>query len=58
MTDQPRFAGSDADAGRTTAQTAPLDERELARQVAERVWQLWREELRREHERRGRRARQ
>jgi hypothetical protein len=30
------------------------DERELARRVAERVWQLLRQELRLERERRGR----
>ncbi|GAB4440029.1 MAG: hypothetical protein Kow00120_08060 [Anaerolineae bacterium] len=36
-----------------SAGNAPPDERELARRVAERVWQLWREELRRERERRG-----
>jgi hypothetical protein len=33
------------------------DAADLVRQVAERVWQLWREELRRENERRGVRGR-
>jgi hypothetical protein len=30
-------------------------DRELAKKVAERVWQLWREHLRRELDRRGKR---
>lgn len=31
----------------------PSDREERIRRIAERVWQLWREELRRDQERRG-----
>ncbi len=56
MTDQPRAAGTNTHAARAAAEADPMDARELARRVAERVWQLWRDELRRERERRGRKS--
>jgi hypothetical protein len=35
------------------SETVQMDWQELTRRVAERVWELWREDLRRERERRG-----
>ena len=57
MTDRTRANGTGAAASTDAAgrdAPAAMDERELIRRVAERVWQLWREELRLERERRGR----
>ena len=53
MTDQPQTG----DASRE-GRSAQIDAQELARRVAERVWQLWREELRHERERRAPRTRE
>ena len=39
------------------AQASPPTYEELVRQVAQRVWELWQQDLRREQERRGRGAR-
>ena len=35
----------------------PAEYRKMVEKVAEKVWALWREELRREHERRGKETR-
>lgn len=40
----------------TQAKKRPKTKEELVKQVAERVWELWREDLRRERERAGTRA--
>jgi hypothetical protein len=37
----------------TASPTDPAEYRKMVEQVAEKVWALWREELRRERERRG-----
>ncbi len=47
MTDQQKGSTKEQQAG------GKGDEKTLAQKVAERVWELWREELRRERERRG-----
>lgn len=43
--------------GAGPAQNSSEDQRKLVERVAQRVYELWREDLRREQERRGRRIR-